>query len=787
MKTPHNIKTTVSILLIFLTCLFALNRIMPRVIINDSVPSQEFSMARALDHLKIISKKPHFVSSSAHEEVREYLVSELEKLGLKVEIQETQVLGQKNRTGTKVRNILTRIKGSEPGKALMLLSHYDSEVSTSFGASDAGSGVVTILESVRAFLAKGIQPKNDIIVLISDAEELGLLGAQGFVDKHPWSKDVGLVLNFEARGSGGPVLMFVETNQGNQNLIRAFDRANTSRPFSNSLFYSIYKLLPNDTDLTIFRKNADVQGYNFAFIDDHFDYHTALDNYERLDRNTLQHQASYLMPALDYFSMADLNELSSETDLVFFNFPGMGMINYPFSWVLPMCFLGLLVLISLVAWGMKKQVLTPREMAIGFIPLLLVLSLIGLGSFYGWKLLLKIHPGYKEILHGFTYNGHLYIIGFVSIALWFTIWVYHKYLKKRSAVNLFFAPLAVWLLINFAIGAYLPGAGFFIVPFFTGIIIFWLFISNPKDSTKKVVVATVLSLPMLLIMVPLIELFPIALGLQMVLIAALISSLVILLLLPIWSSYAGLRNLNKLFLITALLVFASASYTAGFDEDSKQPDSIIYLRNEANSKGYWGSRDSQTDEFTRQFLGENPTEGRVPEKAFVDAGVGNFNYHKPAATIELKPTQVEILSDSIVSDRRHISVRLQPNRAIDRVDVNLKQNTRVVDLAVYGQKAVKKDNSPFLMTGESSRRLFQYYFSDDGQALVFTYSVPKEDDPSLLLFELTYDFQSHSEIKKIKPNLEPRPGHLMPNTYSVSDALVNLREIRFQSSRNDSN
>jgi hypothetical protein len=128
-----------------LTCLFALKRIVPRAIINDSVPAEEFSLARALDHLKIISEKPHFVSSSAHEEVREYLVAELKKLGLEVEIQEAEVLGQKNRTGTKVRNILARIEGSEPGKALMLLSHYDSEVSTSFGASDAGSGVVVIL------------------------------------------------------------------------------------------------------------------------------------------------------------------------------------------------------------------------------------------------------------------------------------------------------------------------------------------------------------------------------------------------------------------------------------------------------------------------------------------------------------------------------------------------------------------------------------------------------------------------------------------------------------------
>jgi Zn-dependent M28 family amino/carboxypeptidase len=67
----------------------------------------------------------------------------------------------------------------------MLLSHYDSREHSSLGASDAGSGVVTILEGIRAYLAKNETPKNDIVILISDAEELGLLSAASFIEHHP--------------------------------------------------------------------------------------------------------------------------------------------------------------------------------------------------------------------------------------------------------------------------------------------------------------------------------------------------------------------------------------------------------------------------------------------------------------------------------------------------------------------------------------------------------------------------------------------------------------------------
>ena len=145
-------------------------------------------------------KKFIYVGTPGHKNVQNYLVGELQKLGLNPSIQTQTVINKKWYAGTTTENIVAKIKGKEDGKALLLLSHYDSNPNIAIGASDAGSGVVTILEGIRAFLAKGERPKNDIIILISDAEELGLLGAKAFVEYHPWASDVGLVLNFEARG-----------------------------------------------------------------------------------------------------------------------------------------------------------------------------------------------------------------------------------------------------------------------------------------------------------------------------------------------------------------------------------------------------------------------------------------------------------------------------------------------------------------------------------------------------------------------------------------------------------
>jgi hypothetical protein len=93
---------------------------------------------------------------------------------------------------------------------------------------------------------------------------------------------MGLVLNFEARGRGGLSYMFMETNGKNSKFLSDFLATKNNFPAANSLMYSIYKKLPNDTDLTVFREDVKINGFNFTFIGDHFDYHTAQDSYERL-------------------------------------------------------------------------------------------------------------------------------------------------------------------------------------------------------------------------------------------------------------------------------------------------------------------------------------------------------------------------------------------------------------------------------------------------------------------------------------------------------------------------
>ena len=153
------------------------------------------------------------------------------------------------------------------------------------GPRDDGSGVVAILEGLRALGERG-QLRNDLIVLLTDAEEVGLLGARAFVDEHPWMDDVALVVSIEMRGGGGPSMMF-ETGAENGWVIEALRQADPY-PSANSVGYEIYQRMTNDTDFTPF-KEAGKQGLNFAGLGRAHVYHQVYDTPENFDERTLQH------------------------------------------------------------------------------------------------------------------------------------------------------------------------------------------------------------------------------------------------------------------------------------------------------------------------------------------------------------------------------------------------------------------------------------------------------------------------------------------------------------------
>ena len=134
---------------------------MPQSYDETEAPLSNFSTKRALETVKKISKKPHFVGSKNHDEIAQYLQKEIQNLGIETSFQEGFTMTEKG-TLVKSKNIIAKIKGYKNTKALLLLSHYDSAPhSFSKGASDDATGIATIIESVPEQNAKkNLQPTS---------------------------------------------------------------------------------------------------------------------------------------------------------------------------------------------------------------------------------------------------------------------------------------------------------------------------------------------------------------------------------------------------------------------------------------------------------------------------------------------------------------------------------------------------------------------------------------------------------------------------------------------------
>lgn len=761
-----------SLLLVVALTYYSFYGLMPHYDEEEIIPATEFSVERALTPLEEISKAPHYLGSEAHADVRKFLISELRKLGLQPHIQEGFSLNPVSKTLNKPINIVARIEGTENGKALLLLSHYDSAAVSSYGASDAGSGLVTILESVRAFLASGQKPKNDIIILFSDAEEIGLDGAKLFVNEHPWSKDVGLVLNFEARGSSGPSNMILETNGGNSKLIKEFITANPDFPVASSLMYSIYKMLPNDTDSTVFRQDGDIDGFFFAFIDSHFNYHTANDTIYFLDWDSLMHQGSYLLPLLHHFADADLSNIKSDTDDVYFNFPMVKMLSYPFSWIIPMLILATIIFLAMIFFGIYKEKLKAKSIAIGFVPFLLSLLINGFLGFFGWKLVLVLYPQYLEIQQKFTYNGHWYIAFFVFISLAITLAIYKKFASKNQEPSFYVAPLFFWLLVNTAIAILLKGAAFFIIPVFFGLLSFFIML---RQERPNLLLMTFLGAPALFILAPLIQFFPVGLDLNMLFISSVFTVLLFGLLLPIFSYYKMKNVLSGICLLLALSFFIVAHTKSDFSVERKKPNSLVYFSDKDSLKNYWLTYDKEIDEWTETYLGENPTEATkyLGEASYSKYGIG-YTFATEAPPKSIPDFEIILEEDSIINNLRNIKFTIVPQRSVNKIDLYSINNIGFYSLEFNGKQATVEDSLK-LYRGTKNSALINYFVSQ-GDSLRVELTVKEEIPIAFKVMEYSFDLMTNPLF-----TIDKRPDYMMPKPFVITDAVAVKRTFSIDS------
>ncbi len=671
--------------LIILTFLVSFVLCSPPAVISSDAPENQFSAERAFMHTVQIARAPHCLGTAEHKRVRGYIKNELLRLGLEYgEQHATAVHDHSGVSAGYVSNVFGILKGNGTGeKAVLFLGHYDSCPHTP-GAADDGSAVVSMLEAARA-LATGDPLDNDIIFLFTDGEESGLFGAKVFTEEHPLMETIGVVINIEARGSRGPTLAY-EFNENNGWIIRELNKA-IPRLYTGSIFYEIYKRMPNDTDFTMFRQ-AGSTGINIAFIDDYVNYHSMTDSPENLSLRSLQHHGDFIMAVARHFGNISLENTKSK-DAIFFNWMGPSMIIYSAGFSLFLIVLVTVLAIVFFYFGFRKRQLRWGHVLLGALIFILTLASI---LFISWLLLNVIKKGYPHYSHFYDlnfYNVKYYFFTFSALSLALFSLVYGlvqkclRLLELLSGIILF--NVILMFLIHFLIptGSYLAAFPLLFL-LAAGIITLIKDLSFEIRKSYFFILHLVAIFPIIGLYLPYINLFYIALGLELV-----FSGLILLIIL--WGYLIvpiSLVTKKRTWIFPVIaLVFSGAAFLMAHFQSKPSPErplhtSLNYWFDADSNRAYWVSEFPETDEWNSQFF----QNGVLEPLTEIYPHAEKLRLKNPAPVISLAPPKMEIFSDTVIENRRFVELEIITQREAAFCEILFNKNSGLIISSVNNRE-----------------------------------------------------------------------------------------------------
>ena len=682
-------------------------------------------------HVAVIARKPHPMGSAANRSVRDYIVSHFESLGLDTEVQKTTVVYRhptRPSSGTiigNVENIVARLPGRPGTEAegpddLVLMAHYDSRPLTP-GAGDDASGTASIMEVAR-IMAAGPPPVHDVIFLITDGEEMGLLGAQGFFRQHPAAKQVGLVLNFEARGSYGASFMF-ETSKNNAWLV---DRLIESTPdlVASSLSYEIYRNMPNDTDMSI-SKGEGIPGLNFAFSAGLFDYHAMTDSAENLDSNTLAHQANNVLASAQYFAGIESWE-SAQSDKTYFSLWHGTLMHYSEATALILGLVTLLLGVWLFVSGIRSGVIGWASITGGILGALIIM----MATYSVFDTLMAYMQQVDAGIMRLTSLGERPFLAYFTLTLGITLWFAIRFKRGLSKLDVFIpalvlvaltlpmgsaatsafvaallliplsfvvrsrfpqldlltAALLFWWLLTALVLYFAANASYLLVwplaSVFLGILVHRSFNRSAAKGAQFVSVM-IFSLIPLLLLPPVYILAYLALGMGMSQLLMVICALSLLLIWPLIRSigFVAGGKAGVLLLVAGLVMTLVVVFGRSFDARHPRGEELFYAIDVDQQQGFWVSSDARDGSWLAEFLGDQASAANMTR---IMPGYDQEVLIRDSDLPVFIPSVLSLEGDRLVDGRREISLHLQSAGASEYVNLLFARDSGISTATVNG-------------------------------------------------------------------------------------------------------
>lgn len=735
-----------------------------------NAPDSVFSSGRAMADLVEIARRPHAPGSPEHARVRESLLDDLRELGVDPTVQTTTSTIRRGgwvRSAT-VRNIVARIPGEASTGAVLVTAHYDSR-ELSRGAGDDGVGVVSILEALRT-VRTGPPLKNDVIVLITDAEELGLLGARAFVAEHPAMADVRVALSVEMRGGGGPSVMF-ETGEDNGWIVGALKAADPL-PQANSIMFDVYERMPNDTDFTPFRE-AGVQGLNFAGVDRASVYHQAYDIPENVSEGTLQHHGMHLVGMLRYLGQADLTQVDGPNS-VYFTVPVLGLVVYPGSWVLAVSGV-VLVLAGLIGWLALRGGMRPAGILAGIVTTLVSGGAAWAMGRYLVRWLAGFHAEVGALHAGMFHHEGTYVIALIAMVLTVTVVLFTLARRWFAPGALAFGAAVLVSLTALVLGFVLPMGAMNVqwpAIFLLGGTALSLGVAPNRRPGTGVWLALMLLLSgAMAFMVPLVETFWLSMGLGM---APWLGVLVVFATLFLIPALDSLGEPNGWWLPAVGVVVAGIAIVLGINRaeagpSNPAPSTLIYTLDRGEAQAFWATQADQEGRLDKEaFDWAQDQTGTVFEVArSLDAFLSRPAPDYVVSAADVLPVRapvVALASDSVTEGGRMVDLAFRSAAGAEMFMVRFPGENPPELVAVNGHPLPPVADAG---NGGDGDMTLEYWGTPDSVA---TLTMKVGAGSEVVTVDLVEHILRPSEV--VGPDVFRRPASLAPDIRRLSDRVM---------------
>ena len=683
--------------LLILIGFFAIHSVEPPAAVDANAPATEFSAARAMRDVREIARQPHPLGSAENDRVREYLVGRLRELGANPEVQTATVARHSPfgpDTWAVVNNIVAKVPGTNPTGAVMMVAHYDS-VPSGPGAGDNAASVAAILETVRALKA-GLAIRNDLVVLFTDGEELGLLGAKGFVETYPALHNIKVVLNLEMRGDAGPSVMF-QTKLDKSWLAARGPIAPTS---------SLAETTSSETDLNVFL-DAGIDGITFGATRGMTRYHTNLDNADLLDQRSLQDQGNYALSMARGFGTIDLAILSA-TGIAASYVPAGSLSYYLKQLTLPLAVLVPILLFGVIWIGIRDGRFTTGGIVAGFAIYAFAIVMAIVEAYAVWRLTTTL-AGWRMLPVGTTYGGFYYSVG--ASALFFgMLWSAYELIGRRVDLrSLGAGALVLMTVTTIATTIFLPaGRHDFWWPLLLLFAILAIGCSSAVTNGRLKIRRAIL--PLVTLTLATVRLAPSFASsadgtAQRFLISGGLTSVSLI---GLYIPYLDFLTAGRRWIVPAavgllaIIMVIKGNAASNFDASQPHPDSIFYFQDSDRGRARWVSLDSRPDRFTAQFFQHHVHGGWLPKLAGLatrdtpDSNLASisrdFAYLNRGRTIEgeaplikVAAPELKVLDDSTISGARTVKMHIASARRASIVWMSVPVGVTVLGASIDGR------------------------------------------------------------------------------------------------------